>query len=68
MTRTEQTAKLFRRHRRQWVSAITLTKVGGLLAWRTEVSRCRTQLGMNIEWSGDTRNSRYRYVGLRKAA
>lgn len=61
--KTEQTAAFFRRHRGRWISALLLMPVGGALAWRTEVSRCRRQLGMNIEWNKNVRESRYRYVG-----
>lgn len=68
MNRTQKTAALFRRHRRQWISALTLVKVGGLLAWRTEVSRCRTLLGMQVEQETRKGRSYYRYSGKRKAA
>ena len=69
MSATARTATFFRRHRRTWISALQLLQVGGALAWRTELSRCRTQLGMNIEWNKDIRRSKYRYAGkLRRAA
>jgi len=69
---TLRTAAVFRRNYRKWVSALKLVQAGGMLAWRTEVSRCRTQLGMVIEnkqerdRSGKVVRSFYRYV--RKAA
>lgn len=67
MSKLEQTARVFRRRRKQWISALDLVKVGGLLAWRTEISRCRTVLGMVVEWKSEKGRSYYRYVG-RKAA
>ena len=60
---THRTATFFRRHRRRWISALQLLRVGGALAWRTELSRCRTQFGMDIQWNKDIRRSKYRYVG-----
>jgi hypothetical protein len=72
MSAVERTAKYLRAHRRRWVSAIDLARVGGLLAWRTEVSRCRSIFGMTIEnrlerHPGGKVRSYYRYSGLRKA-
>jgi len=72
MSRRDSVARIFRRNYRRWVSAIDLLRPGGLLAWRTEVSRCRTELGMRIEQKTHytKRGSRsfYRYLGRRKAA
>lgn len=48
MTYLEPTANYFRRHQDQWISAVDLTKVAGLLAWRSRVSELRTKLGMQI--------------------
>lgn len=72
MSATERTAQCFKRNRRKWVSAIDLARVGGLLAWRTEVSRCRFIFGMTIDnrlerTPGGKVRSYYRYSGLRKA-
>lgn len=50
MTKTEAVASLFRANAGIPVSALELIKVGGLLAWRTEVSRCRKQLKMVIDY------------------
>ena len=67
MTALDRTAAIFRRHRRTWVSALRLMQVGGLLAWRTRVSDCRTLLGMRIEQRTERTpqgaRSFYRYVG-----
>ena len=72
MTKLQRTARFFRQHRRRWVSALSLLRVGGALAWRTEVSRCRTDLGMRIEQRTDYTKagirSWYRYSGLEKNA
>ena len=32
-----------------WIDSSTLETLGGRMAWRTRVSDCRTELGMNIE-------------------
>jgi hypothetical protein len=49
-TALDSTARLFREHRGEWVSALTVMASGGLLSWRTRVSECRTLLGMDIEY------------------
>lgn len=71
MSAMHKTAKLLRRHRRRWISALALTRTGGLLAWRTEVSRCRTELGMQIENRVERTKagvrSFYRYTGKKAA-
>jgi hypothetical protein len=57
-----------------WVDGMTIAQHGGIYAWRTRLSECRTQLGMTIEnrmrsaGSGRRKVSEYRYVppgGLR---
>lgn len=50
-TRTfrDQVASVFRAQPHTWISAYALMQVGGALAFRTRVSECRTQLGMNVE-------------------
>ena len=72
MSTLQRTAAVFRRHRRRWISALVLVRAGGLLAWRSRVSECRTQLGMDIKQKTDytPRGARsfYRYVGKRRAA
>jgi hypothetical protein len=45
-TATDRVERLLRSRAGQEVSALELAQVGGFLAWRTEVSRCRTQRGM----------------------
>ena len=66
MNKSERTARFFRRNRRRWLSALTLLRVGGALAWRTRVSDCR-KLGMVIEQRTDYTKagvrSFYRYTG-----
>lgn len=63
-------AAYFRAHQGQWVSALEIAKVGGLLSSRTRVSECRTVLGMDVENrterqpDGSTR-SFYRFKGPR---
>jgi hypothetical protein len=60
-------AALFRAHPNQWLDGRRLAEVGGCYAWRTRVSECRRQLGMDIEnrerWSenGEYRVSEYRW-------
>lgn len=64
MSATTRTAKFFRRYRRTWLSAFQLMKVGGALAWRTEVSRLRKPpFNMDVRWNGNPRKSQYRYQG-----
>ena len=53
-----------------WINAVQLETIGGRQAWRTRISDCRRELGMNIEnrqWVGRSRCgafkvSEYRYV------
>jgi hypothetical protein len=66
MSKVEAVAQYFRSRPGTWISALDLLKLGGALAWRTEVSRCRTQLGMKIDNRTEThpqygRISFYRY-------
>ena len=72
MNNLDRTARLFRRHRGQWLSALEIARVGGFLSWRTRASECRTLLGMAIEnrqeRSGGNARSFYRYVGRQKAS
>jgi hypothetical protein len=68
-TRTERMASFLRGHRGQWVDALTLSSVGGVGAWRTEISRCRHDLHMDIrnrvtrDTHGRVLCSEYRLVG-----
>lgn len=48
MSRRDHVAALLRSRPNQWVSVYDLELVGGRFAWRTRVSECRTQLGMEI--------------------
>lgn len=49
-----------------WLNGLDLAKQFGAYAWRTRVSECRTQLGMNIENRirrvGKVKVSEYRWV------
>lgn len=67
MSKTEQTAKFFRQHRRRWISAWALMPIGGWCRWRTSVSECRQVYGMDIEnkvvTQGGAVKSFYRYRG-----
>jgi hypothetical protein len=45
----DRVAHFFKGHPGEWVSAYQLAKIGGLYAWRTRVSDCRTELQMVIE-------------------
>lgn len=42
-------AAYFQAHPGEWVSALTLAQVGGLLSSRTRISECRRHLSMHIE-------------------
>lgn len=41
-------ADLFRSRPGEWIDGLTLAQHGGAYAWRTRLSECRTQLGLNI--------------------
>lgn len=45
----DRVAAFLRARPNEWVSAYTLMKIGGTLAFRTRVSECRCQLGMTID-------------------
>ena len=49
-TRTfrDAVARTFILRKGQWIDARELMSIGGLMGWRTRVSNCRTQLGMQI--------------------
>jgi hypothetical protein len=67
-TRTfrDAVAGYFQAHPHEWVDARVLMNLGGTFAWRTRVSDCRTQLGLNIENRqrkvGRVTVSEYKYV------
>lgn len=47
-TRTEKVAGLFMRCRGEWIDSEVIAGIGGRCGWRTRVSECRTDLGMDI--------------------
>ena len=42
-------AHYFKAHPGQWIDGLELARIGGAYAWRTRVSECHRQLGMDIE-------------------
>ncbi len=50
----------------KWLSVKQLAKVGGFSGWRSRVSQVRTYLETRdegtIQWNGDVKDSRYRYL------
>lgn len=42
-------AAYFNARPNEWIGGLELATVSGMYAWRTRVSECRTQLGMNIQ-------------------
>ncbi len=49
MNFTARVAAYFKTQPGVWIDGRTLESVGGRYAWRSRVSDCRTQLGMDIE-------------------
>ena len=49
MTYRDAVAHYFKAHPGQWIDGLELARYGGAYAWRTRVSECHTQLGMDIE-------------------
>ena len=45
----DRVAGVFKRSPGAWIDGRALGRIGGEYAWRTRVSECRTQLGMNIK-------------------
>ena len=41
-------AAYFKAHPGEWIDGLELARIGGAYAWRTRVSECRRELGMNI--------------------
>ena len=69
---TQRVAEFFTERQGQWIDGKSLALIGGGYGWRTRVSNCRTELGMDIEnrqrrikrEDGSTFIvSEYRYVG-----
>jgi hypothetical protein len=72
MNFTRRVADYFEAHPDEWIDGRVLEGIGGRYAWRTRISNCRTQLGLDIEnrlrrvrtESGQTFViSEYRFVG-----
>jgi hypothetical protein len=55
---TEKVAHLFRCRPGVWIDGLHVAQIGGAYAWRTRLSECRTQLGMDVR-------NRQRKVGQR---
>ena len=45
----DQVAAFLQRHPNQWLPAIRFEAVGGRQAWRSRISDCRVELGMQID-------------------
>jgi len=67
MTYRDKVAAYFKAHPVEWIDGMVLSQLGGVYAWRTRVSECRTQLQMPIDnricrTEGGMKVSQYRYV------
>ncbi len=66
INRNERVRLLFLSKPNRWISVKALAKVGGFAGWRTRVSQVRTALETEdagtIQWNGDVKDSRYRYL------
>ena len=49
LTYRDAVAHYFKAHAGQWIDGLELARIGGAYAWRTRVSECHRQLGMDIE-------------------
>jgi hypothetical protein len=62
----EAVANLFRTHQGQWIDGMRISYFGGTYAWRSRISDCRVQLGMQIlnrqRKVGKRTVSEYQYV------
>jgi hypothetical protein len=45
----DKVASFFKETPDKWIDGRVLSRIGGTYAWRTRVSECRLQLGMNIQ-------------------
>jgi len=54
----DHVAQYLRGNAGQWIDGLVLQEIGGRYAWRTRLSECRTQLGMDVR-------NRQRKVGER---
>lgn len=67
---TDRVAAYFRAHPDRWVDGRELAQVGGYAAYRTRISNCRTELGMDIQNRTYRKDgytvSEYRYVAGRQ--
>ena len=48
-TFTGRVAHLFLAHPGEWLNALDIARIGGMMAWRTRISNCRTEYGLRIE-------------------
>lgn len=67
-TRNEKVKALFLSKPYKWISVKELAKVAGFASWRTRVSETRIELrelGADIQWNQDSKDSRYRYLPQR---
>jgi hypothetical protein len=60
-TLTDAVEQLFRSKPNTWLTMRELADVGGFGGWRTRVSECRRDRGMDIEQDGNGHKSRYRF-------
>ena len=45
----DRVAALFKAKPNKWIDALEFQRIGGNLAFRTRISECRTELGMQVE-------------------
>lgn len=45
----DKLAEFFKQHPNELIDGLRIAKVGGAYAWRTRLSECRTELGMDIK-------------------
>jgi hypothetical protein len=57
---------LFKARPSEWIAVPDLMSAGGFCAWRTRVADARRRVQREgegtIEWNGDVRDSRYRFL------
>ena len=49
MSYRDRVAAHFKAYPNVWIDGLELARIGGAYAWRTRVSECHRQLGMDIE-------------------